>query len=120
MKAINIKRVYDSPAASDGKRVLVDRLWPRGLAREEARIDVWMKEIAPSAELRRWYGHDVEKWPQFRTRYLDELSQNPAAEELKGLATKSKTLTLLFAAKDGVHNNAAVLREFLLGSAAQR
>lgn len=120
MKDIRVKRVYEPPARSDGVRILVDRLWPRGLDRDKAQIDDWMKDAAPSDALRRWYGHDPEKWPEFRARYLAELTQNPAAQELKHMAAKTKTLTLLFAAKDESHNNAVVLREFLLGSQARQ
>lgn len=118
LRKIQIKRIYEPPAASDGKRILVDRLWPRGLTREEARIDAWVKDIAPSDALRRWFSHDPEKWPEFRARYLAELKHNPAIVELQDIAAKSKTLTLLFAAKDSLCNNAAVLREFLSGGAA--
>ncbi|HEY8031311.1 MAG TPA: DUF488 family protein, partial [Methylocella sp.] len=78
MKRIQIKRIYDPPAASDGTRILVDLLWPRGLTREEARIDAWIKGVAPSNALRRWFSHDPEKWPEFRARYITELKHNPA------------------------------------------
>ena len=118
MKAIRIKRIYEPPETSDGTRMLVDRLWPRGIAREEARIDAWIKDAAPSDALRRWYSHDPKKWPEFRACYLTELQQNPAAAELRDRAREAKTLTLLFAAKDAAHNNAVVLREFLEGAAA--
>lgn len=118
MKAIRIKRIYDPPEPSDGKRILIDRLWPRGLSRDTAHIDAWIKEAAPSDVLRRWYSHDPEKWTEFRTRYLSELQQNPAAAELRESAHKAKTMTLLFAAKDEKRNNAIVLREFLEGGAA--
>lgn len=115
---IHIKRIYEPPTASDGTRILVDRLWPRGVAREEARIDAWIKDVAPSDALRRWYAHDPEKWPEFRVRYIGELKHNPAVVELRDIAAKSKTLTLLFAAKDSLRNNATVLQEFLSGGAA--
>ncbi len=118
VKKIHIKRIYEPPAASDGTRILVDRLWPRGVAREEARIDAWIKDVAPSDALRRWYSHDPEKWPEFRARYIAELKHNPAVVELQDMAAKSKTLTLLFAAKDKLRNNATVLQEFLSGGAA--
>ncbi|HEY8032869.1 MAG TPA: DUF488 family protein [Methylocella sp.] len=118
MKRIQIKRIYEPPAASDGTRILVDLLWPRGLTREEARIDAWIKGVAPSNALRRWFSHDPEKWPEFRARYITELKHNPAVAELQDIAAKSKTLTLLFATKDSLRNNAAVLREFLSGGAA--
>jgi uncharacterized protein YeaO (DUF488 family) len=117
VKKIQIKRIYEPPKASDGTRILVDRLWPRGVAREEARIDAWVKDLAPSDALRRWYSHDPEKWPEFRARYIAELKHNPAVVELQDMAAKSKTLTLLFAAKDNLRNNATVLQEFLSGGA---
>ena len=118
MKKIHIKRIYEPPAASDGMRILVDRLWPRGVARDGAGIDAWIKDAAPSDALRRWYSHDPEKWPEFRARYIAELKHNPAVVELHSMAAKSKTLTLLFAAKDNLRNNATVLQEFLSGGAA--
>ena len=118
LKKIHIKRIYEPPKASDGTRILVDRLWPRGVAREEARIDAWIKDVAPRDALRRWYSHDPEKWPEFRARYIAELKHNPAVIELQGMAPKSKTVTLLFAAKDNLCNNATVLQEFLSGGAA--
>jgi uncharacterized protein YeaO (DUF488 family) len=118
LKKIQIKRIYEPPAVSDGTRILVDRLWPRGVARDEARLDAWIKDVAPSDTLRRWYSHDPEKWPEFRARYIAELKHNPAVVELQDMAAKSKTLTLLFAAKDNLRNNAMVLQEFLTGSAA--
>jgi uncharacterized protein YeaO (DUF488 family) len=120
LKKIQIKRIYEPPAASDGTRILVDRLWPRGVAREEARTEAWIKDVAPSHALRRWYSHDPEKWPEFRTRYIAELKHNPAVVELRDMASKSKTITLLFAAKDNLRNNATVLQEFLSGGAASQ
>jgi uncharacterized protein YeaO (DUF488 family) len=112
--AIRLKRVYDPPSADDGMRVLVDRLWPRGLRKSEAAIDRWMQTVAPSTALRQWFGHDVARWAEFQRRYRDEL-RNHAAEldELRHLARQGP-LTLLFAAHDPEHNNAAVLRELLL------
>jgi uncharacterized protein YeaO (DUF488 family) len=118
LKKIHIKRIYEPPAASDGTRILVDRLWPRGVTREEAHIDAWIKDVAPSDALRRWYSHDPEKWPEFRARYIAELKHNPAVAELQDIAPESKTITLLFAAKDNLRNNATVLQEFLSGGAA--
>ena len=118
LKKIQIKRIYKPPAASDGTWILVDRLWPRGVTRDEAHIDSWIKDVAPSDALRRWYSHDPEKWPEFRARYIAELKHNPAVVELQDVAAKSKTLTLLFAAKDSLRNNATVLQEFLSGGAA--
>jgi uncharacterized protein YeaO (DUF488 family) len=117
---IHIKRIYEPPTASDGTRMLVDRLWPRGVARDKAHVDAWIKDVAPSDALRRWYAHDPEKWPEFRARYIAELKHNPAVIELQDRAAKSKTMTLLFAAKDNLRNNATVLREFLSSGAASQ
>jgi len=110
---IRIKRVYDPVRPDDGRRVLVDRLWPRGVAKDEARIDEWLKEVAPSDELRKWFGHDPAKWEEFRTRYRQELK--PRGELLERLRSEARkgTVTLLFAAKDVEHNNAVVLKEML-------
>jgi len=109
-----IKRVYDAPAKSDGQRILVDRLWPRGLSKEDAKVDVWLKEIAPSTDLRKWFGHDPDKWTEFRKQYLAELEENPEPlERLRGLARKG-TVTLLYAAKDEQHNHAVVLRDLFV------
>jgi len=112
--AVNValKRAYDSPTKDDGYRVLVDRLWPRGLAKVKAKIDLWLKEVAPSTELRKWFGHDPEKWSEFKKRYRAELKNNPAWPELQSLAHK-KNLTLVYAAKDQSHNEAIVLKELL-------
>ena len=110
---IRIKRIYDPPAPEDGRRVLVDRLWPRGLAKEAARIDEWLKEIAPSDALRTWFGHDPARWEEFRKRYREELGGHGEALERLRAETKRGTVTLLFAAKDSAHNNAVVLEELL-------
>jgi uncharacterized protein YeaO (DUF488 family) len=112
---IAIKRVYEQPEASDGKRILVDRLWPRGLSKEKAQLTDWMKEIAPSDELRRWFGHDPEKFAEFRRRYEAELKSGEAKEKLAELRTLAREghVTLLFAAHDTEHNNAIVLRDLL-------
>lgn len=114
---IRLKRAYDTAARSDGPRVLVDRIWPRGVAKEDARIDHWLKGLAPSTELRKWFGHDPDKWPEFQNRYLEELKQAEADEDLQAfmaLLEDHKRITLVFAAKDTEHNNAVALREFLL------
>ena len=116
MNRLHVKRVYDPAAASDGLRVLVDRLWPRGLSKQKARIDVWLKDVAPSAELRRWFGHDPARWAVFRERYVAELGDGPALTELRKLLAQHKPVTLLFAARDEAHNNAVVLREILSGT----
>lgn len=110
---IKIKRIYEERDPQDGYRVLVDRLWPRGLSKDKAHLDNWLKEIAPSDELRHWFNHDPEKWEEFRKRYKEELSaMHPLLQELRGQARKG-TLTLLYAAKDDHHNNAVVLKEVL-------
>lgn len=109
---IKIKRAYDEPQTDDGLRVLVDRLWPRGLSKEKARVDLWLKEIAPGDELRHWFGHDPERWAEFRERYRRELEENPAALlELREILAGEETVTLLYAATDREHNNAVALRE---------
>ena len=111
---VRLKRVYEPPASEDGVRVLVDRLWPRGLRKADAGIAHWMKDIAPSSELRRWFGHDPERWQEFRRRYASELQQHAAElDELRELARR-RTVTLLFGARDEQHNDAVVLRDTLL------
>ena len=113
MHPIHLRRVYDAPAAADGFRVLVDRLWPRGLAKEKLACDLWLKEIAPSPGLRRWFGHVPERWQEFRHRYITELDQQPElVEQLREQARKTP-LTLLFAARDETHNQAVVLKDYL-------
>ncbi len=110
---LKLKRIYEAPAPEDGSRILVDRLWPRGISRESARLDAWQKEIAPSDELRRWYGHEPEKWEEFRHRYRDELKgQRALIDDLRNQANAG-TVTLLFAAHDAEHCNAAVLKEVI-------
>lgn len=111
---IRLKRAYDPPAADDGVRILVDRLWPRGVRKPDAALDRWMKEVAPSAELRRWFGHDPARWEEFRRRYRAELHARGAEiAELRNLARHGR-VTLVFSAHDATHNDAVVLREFLL------
>ncbi len=114
---VALKRVYDEPGPSDGTRVLVDRLWPRGLSKERARIDLWLKEIAPSNELRIWFGHELEKFAEFRRRYEAELTSEGSQEALTKLRyiASREPVTLVFAAHDTEHNNAVVLRDLLLG-----
>jgi len=108
-----IKRVYDRPEEEDGFRVLVDRLWPRGISKQKARIDIWIKEIAPSSQLRKWFAHDPEKWDEFRDRYFKELGlKGDLVESVKSYARRGK-ITLLFSATDEEHNNAAALRDLL-------
>jgi len=110
---VKLKRVYDPPKPADGFRVLVDRLWPRGVSKSSARIDLWLKEIAPSAALRRWFGHDPLKWDAFRARYFRELQKNPKAVAQLNEIIRNGPVTLLFAAKDQEHNNAVALKEYL-------
>jgi uncharacterized protein YeaO (DUF488 family) len=109
--SIRVKRVYEKPAKADGRRVLVDRIWPRGLSKQEARIDEWLKEIAPSAKLRKWFRHDPARWNEFKKRYAAELDDR--REQMERLAREShkRTVTLLFGAKDIEHNNAVALKE---------
>lgn len=109
-----VKRVYEPPAEDDGFRVLVDRLWPRGISKEKARLDLWLKDVAPSNELRKWFGHDPVKWDEFRKKYLEELQGNAeAVAELKQVVRENKKVTLLYGAKDDQHNQALVLQEYL-------
>ncbi|HYY35908.1 MAG TPA: DUF488 domain-containing protein [Candidatus Binatia bacterium] len=111
--SIRVKRIYDEPSKADGRRVLIDRVWPRGLTKEEAQIDDWLKEIAPSARLRKWFGHDPARWEEFKKRYAKELTdQRDRVEQLARAATKRK-VTLLFGAKDVDHNNAVALKEYI-------
>jgi uncharacterized protein YeaO (DUF488 family) len=113
-REVRLKRAYEAPESGDGFRVLVDRLWPRGLKKSEAAIDEHLKEVAPSAALREWFGHDALKWERFRRRYERELDGKPAPiAHLAGKAERGK-LTLLYAAKDSARNNAVVLRDYLL------
>ena len=116
--SVVVKRVYEKPSRSDGTRVLVDRLWPRGLTKAAAALDAWLKELAPSDELRRWIHEHRDAWPMFRKRYLKELTHPEAAEQLQklyDLARGRKRLTLLYAFKDEERNNAVVLKELLEG-----
>jgi uncharacterized protein YeaO (DUF488 family) len=114
--SVALKRAYDEPAASDGTRVLVERLWPRGLSKERAHIDLWLKDVAPSTELRQWFHHDPQKFPAFRRRYQAELQAEAAQEALTKLRAIAKQgqLTLVFAAHDAAYSNAVVLRDLLL------
>ena len=115
--SIQLKRAYEAPALKDGKRVLVDRLWPRGLKKSDARIDAWLRELAPSNELRKWFGHRAEYFSHFRKRYLKELSKPAASAALEQLYSfaQQDAVTLLHGAKDEAHNNAVVLKELLDG-----
>ncbi len=110
--AVFLKRAYDAPVAGDGTRILVDRLWPRGLSKARAGIDLWLKEVAPSTELRKWFGHEPEKWAEFKKRYRAELKASAALVELKACARQGD-ITLVYAARDTLHNEAVVLKQIL-------
>jgi uncharacterized protein YeaO (DUF488 family) len=111
---ITIKRVYDEWEESDGCRILVDRLWPRGLSKERAKIDHWLKDVAPSNELRKWYGHDPEKWPEFKRRYYEELAvKKDLTQRLLQIVRENSVVTLLYSSKEEQLNNAVALKEYL-------
>lgn len=113
---IKLKRVYESPSPQDGLRVLVDRLWPRGLTKERASVDLWLKDVAPSTELRKWFGHDPAKWKEFQVRYRKELREKK--DHLESLRRKGTnlTVTLVYGARDEEHNEAVLLKRVLQGS----
>jgi uncharacterized protein YeaO (DUF488 family) len=108
-----IKRVYEKPAKEDGFRILADRLWPRGLTKEKASVDLWLKEIAPSTELRKWFGHDPEKWNDFKKKYVAELKKNKETVSILKEKIKEGTITILYGARDEEHNEALVILDFL-------
>lgn len=110
---LKIKRAYEKPDKEDGKRILVDRLWPRGLTKEKASIDLWLKDIAPSTELRKWFGHDPDKWKEFQTRYHHELKNNKEPVAILREQLNEGVVTLVYGAKDEEHNEALVLKEWL-------
>lgn len=123
--AVRVKRVYESPAPEDGYRVLVDRLWPRGLTKAAAGVDLWLKEVAPSTELRRWFHANLDQWPEFRERYVAQVMANPALDELRAVVKEHAGrggggVTLLYAAKSEDRNHALILWELLTGSAERR
>lgn len=113
--ALKIKRIYDAPADGDGYRVLVDRLWPRGVSKEKAALNMWLKDVAPSPELRTWFGHKPERFREFEARYRSELDGNPAVAELRGVISVQGNVTLLYGARDPNVNHAAVLERYLSG-----
>jgi uncharacterized protein YeaO (DUF488 family) len=115
---IKVKRAYDAPAGCDGQRVLVDRVWPRGLSKNELRLDGWAKGIAPSTALRKWFDHDPAKWNAFKVRYARELDAAPGAVDLLLAKARAGTLTLVYGAKDREHNNAVLLKAYLERQAA--
>lgn len=114
--ALRVKRIYDAVETGDGVRILVDRIWPRGLSKEQAQLAYWMKEVAPSTELRRWFGHEATRWQSFRTRYFAELDAAREPVEALRRAIDGRTATLLYAARDREHNNAVALRDYLSGT----
>ena len=112
---VKLKRAYEPPAADDGTRILIDRLWPRGITKERAAIDQWMKDISPSTKLRQWFGHDPSRWDEFRRRYATEVHQYPELlDQLRSLARKGP-ITLVYSASDEAHNDAVALRHVILG-----
>jgi len=112
---LKVKRVYDDYDEKDGYRILVDRLWPRGLGKEKAKIDLWIRDIAPSNELRKWFSHDPMKWEEFKKRYFEELDKKPeVVGKLVKIIMEKQKVTLLFSAKDKIHNNCVALKEYLL------
>jgi uncharacterized protein YeaO (DUF488 family) len=110
---IKIKRVYETPEKSDGYRILVDRLWPRGLTKEKAAVDLWLKDIAPTTELRKWFNHEPEKWKEFIKKYLKELKENIEPVSLLKDYIKKGPVTLIYGARDEVHNEALVIKDFV-------
>jgi uncharacterized protein YeaO (DUF488 family) len=117
---IRIKRAYETPARGDGRRILVERLWPRGVKKEALAADAWMKDVAPSTELRQWFGHRPDRWDEFRRRYREELDANPDAWAPLLEADKQGTVTLLYSAHDTLHSGALALRDYLVEHAAGR
>ena len=113
MTNIRIKRAYEEPDGEDGTRILVDRLWPRGLTKEKARIDLWLKDVAPSTELRKWFAHDPGKWAEFQSRYHEELKRNKEQFQLLRQEAAKGTVTLVYGTKDQRHNEAVILQRLL-------
>ena len=113
--SVKLKRAYEPPSRADGTRVLIDRLWPRGVKKTDAKIDEWMKDIAPSTALRKWFGHDPARWPEFQDRYEAEVRQHPEQLDRLRMLAREGPLTLVFSAHDETHNDAVVLREMILG-----
>jgi uncharacterized protein YeaO (DUF488 family) len=118
MPRIQIKRVYEAPTETDGVRILVDRVWPRGISKAKLKADLWLNDVAPSTTLRKWFGHDPAKWPQFKRRYFAELKKNRDA--LKPLRDAKGAVTLLYSAHDEQHNQAVALREYLMRSRSSK
>jgi uncharacterized protein YeaO (DUF488 family) len=114
---LKVKRAYDPPQASDGRRLLVDRIWPRGVKKDELPLDGWVKDVAPSTQLRKWYGHDPAKWATFQSRYFRELAEQPDAIKSIRAQARKGTVTLVFAARDVEHSHAVALKKYLEGRA---
>lgn len=112
---VRLKRAYDTPDRKDGRRILVDRLWPRGVTKADAAIDEWFKDLAPSTQLRKWFGHDPGRWDEFRRRYAMEIHDHPELLARLGELAREGPVTLVYSARDEVHNDAVVLRQVLLG-----
>jgi uncharacterized protein YeaO (DUF488 family) len=110
---IRLKRIYEQPSRSDGLRVLVDRVWPRGLTKQRAAVELWLKDVAPSTDLRNWFNHEASKWKEFESRYRKELCEKKAELQLLKKESKERTVTLLFGARDEKHNQAVVLKKVL-------
>jgi|SRR6185437_9827815 uncharacterized protein YeaO (DUF488 family) len=110
---IQLKRAYNAPAKSDGARYLVERLWPRGVKKDSLALKAWLKDVAPSTELRKWFSHEPAKWPEFRRRYFEELKGNPQPWQTLAAAARRGRLTLVYSSHDSEHNNAVALKEFL-------
>ncbi len=110
-----MRRIYDEPCHDEGVRIFVERLWPRGISKSNAGIDLWARDVAPSSELRKWYSHDPEKWEEFRIRYISELMVNPDAVKLRKLIAEKGKVTFLYASRDSERNSASVLRDYILG-----
>lgn len=110
---LRIKRIYDDPVRSDGYRILVDRVWPRGISKRRAKLDAWLPDLAPSTELRKWFGHDPARWPEFRKRYRSELNRKAALIDQIRHRVLDEPVTLLYAARDCLHNQAVVLRQLI-------
>ncbi len=111
--SLHIKRVYEDPSDDDGFRVLVDRIWPRGVSKQRARLDEWLKEVAPSTGLRKWFHHEEPKWHEFERRYLAELEDNPAIDDLRRIVDEHPVVTLVYSARNEDENQAVVVRNFL-------
>lgn len=111
---LHIKRVYENASKTDGYRILVDRLWPRGISKETANIDLWIKDIAPSTQLRKWFDHDPKKWNEFQKKYRQELADNPMVDSLREIIKQYSNVTLVYSAKDTEHNQAKVIQEYLV------